>query len=309
MTTLETQLGQAQTQSLEWLVSKGPTVAANIPQYFITYSNSMSVAASRIKNATTKAVAIETLNWLQRHIESIPTANDKQEAVMTQFGTDFKSYKKDIDTALDDAAKLLKTDQDKVDAIKEQLRQLYEDIAVQSAKANGGIISIGTSGGSFGLATVGFGFSIAMAGNPLFPILGMIAALSALTYGAIKVAIADSHIEADYDEVKKDIVKLGPEVQAVAILNGLRPVLKQVDTAIDGITTAMHVSSIWQDEADKISDVITNLANYNDQDFKSMTEISTFPEAVTAWEAVAQIGRNIQLAVTGIKVFDNIKLK
>ncbi|RYY90164.1 MAG: hypothetical protein EOO15_03715 [Chitinophagaceae bacterium] len=300
MKTLDTDLGNAQDTATDWLINKGPNVIALVPQYFVSYSNSMQVLASNIRNATTKEQAIRYLQWLQKHIGAIPDDVKAQQQTLNAFADNFAPYQKKIQTALTAAQADIKTDQDKVKELSDRINQLYRDISAETEKASQGMSGVATSGASLSFALLSWGFAIATAASPAFPFIGIAVAVGGLTYGAIVNAINTAKITENLKSIRDLQVSLVEESQAIAIVQNLTQILQNVNDSVKGISKALDVSPIWRDESGKVDEAIAALTVYSGNDFKSLPALSSLDKAVEAWKAIAATAINIQKSAMGM---------
>ncbi|MCB9280438.1 MAG: HBL/NHE enterotoxin family protein [Lewinellaceae bacterium] len=300
MKNLQASLASAQSKGTDWLINQGPIVASQTPHYFVTYSNSVQVLADNIQNAATVSEAIHYLQWLKSHVTAIPASAENQQKILNDFSKDFQKYRDAVETALDEAAKTIKSDQVVVAQLQQQIEQLYQDIAVETSKADGGMTSIATTGISLSFGIVAVTFAVLTAANPAFPIIGAALAIGGLTIAAITTAINEGKIEENLKKIKTLKDQLLDEDQAIVILQGLQPMLNTVDKALVSIQSAIDMSSIWSDQGSNIDDTISELQHYTDANFKTMPEIASLPDAAKAWGEIAQVAINIEKAVSGM---------
>ncbi|RYY38756.1 MAG: hypothetical protein EOO08_13145 [Chitinophagaceae bacterium] len=300
MKSLETDLGNAQDTATDWLIGKGPNVIALVPQYFVSYSNSMQVLASNIRNATSKEQAIRYLQWLQKHIAAIPEDVKTQQKTLNAFADTFQPYQQKIQTALTAAQAAIKTDQDKVKDLSDRINQLYRDISAETEKASQGMSGVATSGASLSFALLSWSFAVATAASPAFPFIGIAVAVGGLTYGAIVNAINTAKITENLKTIRDLQVSLVGENQAIAIVQNLTQILQNVNDSVKGITKALDVTPIWRDESNKVDEAIAALTVYSGNDFKSLPALSTLDKAVEAWKAVSAAAINVQKSAMGM---------
>lgn len=194
MKTLDTNLSQAQKNAGDFLITKGQLIVTQVPQYFVSYCNSMEVLSQNIVNASTKQDAIKQLQWLQGHIEEIPASVKLLFASLNSVKATFKSYKDKIDNALKAAMDDIKTDQAYAKEISDQISELLQDISSETVKANNGMTGVITSGTSLSVALLSWSFAVATTLSPAIPVIGVIVAIGGLTFGAITNAVNESHI-------------------------------------------------------------------------------------------------------------------
>jgi hypothetical protein len=300
MVTLQTNLTEAQSQANDWLVTQGPQVISGIPQTFVTYSNSVQVVADKIQNAQTKQEAIGYLQWLQKRIAAMPATVTNLQGLITQFATNFKPYQSGIETALADAQSAVTQDQEQTKKLSDQISQLYQDIAAETQKADGGMSGVTTSGASLSFALLSYGFAVATTLNPAVPVVGIIVAIGGITYGAIVNAINTAKIVENLKQIKDLQVQLLEENQSIAVLQNISTMLDNVDHALIGINTAVDLTPLWTEETGKLNDLITTLQNYPGDNFKTLPDIASLPQAVTAWKNIAQSATNVLKSATGM---------
>ena len=303
MIKLETDLNSAQAVATDWLVNNGPTVISNIPYYFANYGTSMQVVAKSINApSTTKAQALQSLNWLKGRISTIPAQEQALYLVLADFTTKFSEPKDEIQQALTDASADIKTDQAKTLDLQNQISVLYQSISSETEKASNGMTSVITSGASLSFGLLSFSYAVA-AGTVIGPVgvvLGVVIAIGGLTIGAITNAINEQEIADNLTKIRDLQVTLLQENQSIAILQNLTTMLHNLDGAIAGIKGAMDSSSIWVDESSKLDAAITELQNYAGNNFQTLDSISTFQAAAAAWAEVSTMALNLQKSVTGM---------
>lgn len=302
MTTLEDNLLDAQSQAADWLSSKGPQVISGIPLTFMNYSNSVQVVADKIINATTKEEAINYLQWLKRQIRSYPETVSNLQQLITTFASDFKPYQENVTGALAKAQSTITEDQKQTQDLSNQISQLYQDIAAETVKASNGMSGVATSGASLSFALLSYGFAVATTLNPAIPVIGIAVAIGGITYGAITNAINTAKIVDNLKKIQALQVQLVAANQSIAILQNISVMLDNVDHALTGINTSVDVSSLWNDQEQKLNDLITTLQNYPGDNFKTLPDIASLPQAVTAWQKISFTANNILKAATGMSL-------
>ncbi|PWN57955.1 hypothetical protein C1634_025215 [Chryseobacterium viscerum] len=300
MTELEQNLGKAQQLANDWLINKGPLVISQIPQNFISYSNSMQVVAENMKTATTKEQVTGYFKWLQKRIKDNPADTETLQGFVIGFSNSFKPYKTIIEKSLADAENDIKEDKAKAQVFIDKINKLYQDIAGETEKASHGMIGVATSGGSLSFALLSYGFTVATTVNPAIPVVSMVVAVGGLTYAAIVNAINSSKVVDNLREIKVLQGKLLIENQAIAILQNIKVMLQNVENSLLSVNTALDITPIWKSETEKISEVIDNMKNFSDMNFRTIPEIKTFSAAADAWSTIAQTAVNIQKSAIGM---------
>ena len=308
MQVLDTNLNLAQASANDFLTSQGPTIITQVPQFFVTYANSVQVVANNIGNSVTVQDAIQQLNWLKNHIDDIPTAVKILSSSLNTVSTTFKPYKDKIDLAMKSALADIKTDQADALKISNQISVLFQDISAETVKAANGMTGVISSGASMSVALLSWSFAVATTLNPALPIIGVLVAVGGLTYGAITNAINESKIAANLEAIKTLSASLLEENQSIIALQTLTPMLQSVENCLSGIIQSMDVSAIWQAESQKVSDLIESLQNYTGSNFKSIPDIASLSDAASTWKILAQWATNIQKATTGMTEVGEIKL-
>jgi hypothetical protein len=300
MTDLEQNLGKAQKLANDWLINNGPLVISQIPQSFVSYSNSIQIVAENIKTATTKEEAMNYFKWLQKRIKDNPAETKISQGLVSSFSNDFKPYKTIIEKSLTAAQNEIMKDKEQAQILIDRINKLYLEIASETEKASHGMTGVATSGGSLSFALLSYGFAVATTLNPAIPIVSMVIAIGGLTYGAIVNAINAGKIVENLKEIRVLQGKLLAENQSIAILQNITAILQNVDTALIGVNTALDITPVWNSETQKIDDVIGSLKNFSDMNFKTMPEIRTISEAANAWSTIAQTAVNIQKSAIGM---------
>lgn len=303
MTTLSTNLDTAQSVAADWLGNSGPTIISSIPYYFINYSTSMQVVAKTINNpATTKAQALQQLNWLKAKIAAIPNQEESLYQLLSDFKTKFEAPKSQIATAMKAAQAEITQDQTQTLNLQNQISALYQSISSETANASNGMTGVITSGGSLAFGLLSFAYAAAAGSviNPVGVVIGVVVAIGGLTIGAITNAINEQKIADNLEKIKSLQVTLLQENQSIAILTNITTMLTNLSTAITGMQGTIDISPIWADESSKLDDAIAALENASCENFQSLPAISTFHDAAAAWNAIATMGLNLQKAVTGM---------
>ncbi len=308
MATINTNLSAAQEVASDWLINKGPQVIAQIPQSFISYSNSMQVTAGNIKDTTTTEDAVLRFQWLKKHMDRIPGPIAVQQQAIADVATSLEGYKTIIATTLTSVLASITTETTDINNVTSQISDLNDDISGETVLANGGMTGVISSGASLSVALLSYAYVATTVLSPAIPIAGIIVAVGGLTYGAISNAINEKKIVAKLEQIRDLQVTLSQDNQTLAILQSIQTMLQNLNTALTGIKEAMDLGTLWDDEQEKVNTLVSTLQNYKGTNFKDIDDVATLDDAVKVWTGIATSAGNIQKSAAGIATGGTIKI-
>ncbi|MBP0021744.1 MAG: HBL/NHE enterotoxin family protein [Cyanobacteria bacterium SBLK] len=293
-------LQTVQQQAQIWLTQKSPQVISQLTQDFISYNNRFQVIAPDIRaNSNMSASeAVHYFQWLQRHSANLPEAVETLQSDIDRFANSFLSCKQEVEDAIAAANQTLQGDRQKVATLKQKIQQLYDKINAQTADAQNGLSHAAMSGVGVSLASVAVALALATGGVPLIPFVSLAVGLLSTTYGAISMALKERKVVEEWHEIGRLSVELTQEEQQVALLQGIVSALHSVEDALSGVKTSLDFKPIWDDIDSNTNALIAQIQQEGDR-YRSLQDIQSLPFSARTWDAIAEMGTNIQRAAAG----------
>ncbi|WP_440056081.1 hypothetical protein ACSLBF_08010 [Pseudoalteromonas sp. T1lg65] len=281
-----------------WLLNDGPSILAGLTQQFIHVKELFRVFVDSTNTSNIQNCQLH-LHWLRHHVGNMSEQASHFQNQLQPFVTQFSAQKSSLEHAIAEANLAIQGDRNKVNELKNRISQLYQKISSQTAHAEDEMMQVTSSGAAASFALLTYGFEVALAvGAQSFPIVGLGVALGGLTYNAIMNAIHQNEVIEELHEIGRLKQQLLSEEQEIAALQIISEALTQTERAIEHIQNCISFAPTWQTFEQQLNQLHTQLAQpgVNPQNIEA---IRTLPQALLAWDRIATMSTNVQLASSG----------